>query len=159
MGHHSSRSNCRKNLQETCLWWMMLNYGQWRLEIWKEPRSLQPIMVPKNFMVVIVRCSMMMRSILFYVSSPHTFHKDQTLLCLNKGIPVLVEKPITINCKELDTVLKAAERSQTFLMEALWTRFIPSIQKVLEIIASGDMGEVEHVEAEFLLCCSARRFA
>lgn len=86
---------------------------------------------------------------IIYIATPHTFHYEQTLSCLQHNIPVLCEKPITINRSELDVVLEIAAKKQTFVMEALWTRFIPSMQKVLEIIRSGVMGEVENVEAEF----------
>ena len=88
-----------------------------------------------------------------YISTPHTFHKEQTLLCLENNVPVLCEKPAGINRREVQEVINASQRNQTFFMEALWSRFIPSMIKVLEIIDSGEMGEVENVEAEF--CFSA----
>ncbi len=84
-----------------------------------------------------------------YVATPHTFHSEQSLLCLQNGIPVLCEKPAAINRRELQFVIDTARNTGTFFMEALWTRFIPAIAKVLEIVESGEMGEVINVEAEF----------
>lgn len=84
-----------------------------------------------------------------YIATPHSFHHDQTLLCLQHNIPVLCEKPAGINAKEVASMIKASKSNQTFFMEALWTRFLPSLRHVLEIIKSGEMGEVENVEAEF----------
>jgi predicted dehydrogenase len=84
-----------------------------------------------------------------YIGTPHSFHLEQTLLCLENGIAVLCEKPAAINSKEVQKMIDASRENSTFFMEALWTRFIPAVQKVLEIIDSGEMGVVENVEAEF----------
>ncbi|MBK8506535.1 MAG: Gfo/Idh/MocA family oxidoreductase [Saprospiraceae bacterium] len=86
---------------------------------------------------------------IMYIATPHTFHLEQTLLCLENGISVLCEKPTSINQKELQRMVDASRQNNVFFMEALWTRFIPSMRKVLEIIQSGIMGEVDQVEAEF----------
>ncbi len=84
-----------------------------------------------------------------YIATPHPFHLEQALLALEHKVPVLCEKPISLNRKEVVKMVQAARANQTFLMEALWTRFIPAIQKALSIVQSGEMGEVEQVEAEF----------
>jgi predicted dehydrogenase len=86
---------------------------------------------------------------IMYIATPHTFHLEQTLLCLENGIPVLCEKPASINQKEVQMMVDASRQNNVFFMEALWTRFIPSMRKVLDIVESGIMGEVDHVEAEF----------
>lgn len=86
---------------------------------------------------------------IMYISTPHTFHLDQTLLCLENGISVLCEKPASLNRTEVQLMVDAARHNHLFFMEALWTRFIPATLKVLEIVESGEMGEVEQVEAEF----------
>ena len=86
---------------------------------------------------------------IMYIATPHTFHLEQTLLCLENGIPVLCEKPAGINRKEVQKMVDASRQNNVFFMEALWTRFIPSMLKVLEIIEGGEMGEVDQVEAEF----------
>ncbi len=84
-----------------------------------------------------------------YIATPHTFHHAHTLLCLENQVPVLCEKPAAINSQQLQEMIGMAEKKQIFFMEALWTRFIPAMLKVLEIVADGSMGQVENVEASF----------
>ena len=75
-----------------------------------------------------------------YIATPHTFHHAHTLLCLENQVPVLCEKPAAINSQQLQEMIGMAEKKQIFFMEALWTRFIPAMLKVLEIVADGSMG-------------------
>ena len=77
-----------------------------------------------------------------YVSTPHTGHHPHTLLCLNRRIPVLCEKPIAINSTQTREMIALARQNQTFLMEALWTRFLPTIEKALTIVQEGTLGKV-----------------
>ena len=84
-----------------------------------------------------------------YIGTPHTLHFEHTMLCLEYNVPVLCEKPFAMNTRQVDAMINKARHANTFLMEALWSRFMPSMMKVLEIIDSGEMGEVEQVEAEF----------
>jgi len=77
-----------------------------------------------------------------YVATPHVFHERDTLLSLEAGKPVLCEKPFTMNAKEATTVIAAAREKSLFLMEAMWTRFVPAIVKLREWIAAGAIGEV-----------------
>src|SRR5215212_7784317 len=62
-----------------------------------------------------------------YVATPHTLHKDNTLLCLAAGKPVLCEKPFAINAGEAAEMIAAARERGLFLMEAMWMRFLPHI--------------------------------
>lgn len=84
-----------------------------------------------------------------YIASPHPWHHEHTLLCLNNGIPVLCEKPFAMNSQQLAQMLALAAEKKVFLMEALWTRFLPSIQKMLELVKSGAIGELKSVKADF----------
>jgi dihydrodiol dehydrogenase / D-xylose 1-dehydrogenase (NADP) len=84
-----------------------------------------------------------------YVATPHPFHKDNVLACLRAGKAVLCEKPFTINSGELEEIIQFAREKKLFLMEAMWTRFLPPIVKVREWIDSGKIGEVLLVKAEF----------
>lgn len=84
-----------------------------------------------------------------YIASPHGLHYEHTLLCLDAGIPVLCEKAFAINSKQVAAMILKAREKKLFLMEALWTRFHPSIAKLQEIIASGVIGEIKHVVADF----------
>lgn len=83
-----------------------------------------------------------------YVSTPHSLHKGNTLLCLNAGKPVLCEKPFAINAAEAAAMIALARQKGLFLMEAMWTRFLPAVIKVRELIASGAIGEVRMLMAD-----------
>ncbi|GJM34770.1 MAG: oxidoreductase [Saprospiraceae bacterium] len=84
-----------------------------------------------------------------YVASPHTGHCEHSLLCLEKGIPVLCEKPFALNSREVQKMVHSARNHQVFLMEAIWTRFLPATIKMLEIIKDGLIGEILSVKADF----------
>ena len=84
-----------------------------------------------------------------YVSSPNPFHREHTLLALEAGKPVLCEKPFALNAGEAEEMIAAARSRQLFLMEAMWARFIPGMIKVREWLASGAIGEVRMLDAEF----------
>jgi predicted dehydrogenase len=76
-------------------------------------------------------------------------HHEHTLLCLNAGLPVLCEKAFAINSKQVAEMIQTARDKKIFLMEALWTRFHPSIVKLQEILASGVIGDIVHLAADF----------
>ncbi|MEH7883824.1 Gfo/Idh/MocA family oxidoreductase [Bacillus sp. JJ1609] len=84
-----------------------------------------------------------------YIATPHPFHKDNVLECLRAGKAVLCEKPFTINSEELEEIIQVARDQELFLMEAMWTRFLPPIVKVREWIDSGKIGEVLLLKADF----------
>ena len=84
-----------------------------------------------------------------YVATHHNFHFENVLSCLNAGKAVLCEKSFTMNRKELDILVKIAKEKEVFLMEAMWTRFLPSIIKVFEIAKSGKMGLLHDIYADF----------
>jgi len=83
-----------------------------------------------------------------YIATPHPFHKENVLACLRAGKAVLCEKPFTINSGELEEIIQFARDKKLFLMEAMWTRFLPAIRKVREWIDSGKIGEVLLVKAD-----------
>jgi predicted dehydrogenase len=84
-----------------------------------------------------------------YIATPHTFHHAHALLCLENGKPVLCEKPMCVNYKSTVEIVNTARRMNTFLMEAMWTRFLPVINKTLELIEDGEIGEIKYVSADF----------
>lgn len=84
-----------------------------------------------------------------YVATPHSSHCALTLQCLAAGKAVLCEKPWAINAAEAESMAAAARRQGVFLMEALWTRFLPTTLKILDIIALGTIGTVESIKADF----------
>lgn len=84
-----------------------------------------------------------------YISTPHPMHKDNSILCLNNGKAVLCEKPFAINAQQAAEVIKVARQKRVFLMEAMWTRYIPAMIKVRELLAAGVIGEARMVTADF----------
>ncbi len=84
-----------------------------------------------------------------YVASPHSHHHEHTLLCLEHGKAVLCEKAFAINHRQASEMVNLARSKGIFLMEALWTRFLPHYLKVREMIAEGAIGEIKGVLANF----------
>ena len=84
-----------------------------------------------------------------YIGSPHTFHFEHSLLCLNNGKHVLCEKPIGMNQDQVRTMFQTAQKNDRFLMEAMWTRFFPFFESLLTIINSGEIGQLKYIEADF----------
>jgi predicted dehydrogenase len=83
-----------------------------------------------------------------YISTIHPFHKRDALLALNAGKHLLVEKPFTINAREAEEVRALAQAKGLFVMEAMWTRFLPSMDAIFEVINSGALGEIELFTAD-----------
>jgi dihydrodiol dehydrogenase / D-xylose 1-dehydrogenase (NADP) len=84
-----------------------------------------------------------------YVSTPHTFHAENSILCLNAGKAVLCEKAFTVNAREAREVVRVAREKKLFLMEAMWTRFLPSAVKVREWLKECIIGDVRIFSADF----------
>jgi predicted dehydrogenase len=84
-----------------------------------------------------------------YVATPHVFHARDTLMCLAAGKAVLCEKPLTVNAREAAEVVAEARRRGLFLMEAMWTRFLPVTRALRRFVADGAIGEVQLVEVDF----------
>ena len=84
-----------------------------------------------------------------YIATPHAFHMEQSLLCLENGKAVLCEKPLAINSQQVKRMVTSAQEHQCFLMEALWSRFLPHIIKAWELSKSGTIGNILGLEADF----------
>jgi len=84
-----------------------------------------------------------------YIATPHVFHKDLAIRAMQQGKHVLCEKPLGVNLKEVDTMIKAAKTHGVFLMEALWSRFNPTICEVKKLVDQGALGELAYVNADF----------
>jgi dihydrodiol dehydrogenase / D-xylose 1-dehydrogenase (NADP) len=89
-----------------------------------------------------------------YIATPHTLHKECTLMCLKAGKAVLCEKPFTINAQEAQEVIDYAKKARLFLMEAMWTRFLPAIVKVRDLLKKEVIGEIRQVKADFGFRCA-----
>jgi predicted dehydrogenase len=84
-----------------------------------------------------------------YVASVHNDHYASAKLCLEAGLGVLVEKPLTVTDDEADSLIALARDRGAFLMEAVWNRTNPLIRKAAEVVASGELGAIRHVAASF----------
>lgn len=84
-----------------------------------------------------------------YVATPHALHYENTFLCLQHHKPVLCEKAFAINAFQARQMIELAKKNKTFLMEALWTKFLPHYNKVLEMIRNGELGELKSVLVNF----------
>ena len=86
---------------------------------------------------------------LIYIATPHSEHYNNILLCLRHGKNLLVEKAFTANALMASEVIALAEEKGVFLSEAMWTRFLPAVQMVKDLILAGKIGKVESVVADF----------
>ncbi|HOK51197.1 MAG: Gfo/Idh/MocA family oxidoreductase [Bacteroidales bacterium] len=84
-----------------------------------------------------------------YIASPHVFHAEHTLLCLEAGKAVLCEKPFAMNARQVSDMIKKAKEKDLFLMEALWTRFLPTVRHTEQLIASGVIGDIIQIQSDF----------
>ena len=84
-----------------------------------------------------------------YIATPHALHKENTIVCLKKGIAVLCEKPFAMNSEEVSEMIEVAKQHQVLLMEALWTYFLPHYKYALKTLKEGNLGKIEKLEADF----------
>jgi len=84
-----------------------------------------------------------------YIATPHPFHKENTMLCLNAGKAVLCEKPFAMNAFEAREMIAAARANNVFLMEAMWVRFTPLFQKVKLWLKDELIGDVRYLQSDF----------
>lgn len=91
-----------------------------------------------------------------YIGTPHTFHLENSVMCMRKGKSVLCEKALTINAAEAREMVRIAREENVFLMEAMIPRHIPLIKKVLHWVRNGRIGDVRMIKASR---CARRDFA
>ncbi len=84
---------------------------------------------------------------LVYIATPHSHHFEHTMLALEHGKPVLVEKAFTANAAEAEKLIGTAREKGLFITEAIWTRYMPLSHKVKEIMESGIIGEPRIITA------------
>ncbi|MCR6711885.1 MAG: Gfo/Idh/MocA family oxidoreductase [Demequina sp.] len=84
-----------------------------------------------------------------YIATPHALHAEHALMAIAAGKHVLVEKAFTSNLREALTVVDAARDAGVFLMEAMWTRFLPHMVEARRLVAEGLLGDIVHVSADF----------
>jgi predicted dehydrogenase len=88
-----------------------------------------------------------------YIATPHPMHRDNALLCLDHGKPVLCEKPFTVNLEEAKAIVAKAKKKKLFCMEAMWTRFLPITVQVRQWLNEQAIGEVQMMTADFGFRC------
>jgi len=84
-----------------------------------------------------------------YVATPHALHFSNASAALEAGKHVLCEKPITVSEAELRTLIEVARHSDRYLMEAMWTWFLPAVQTAKEWVDDGRIGALRHIKADF----------
>ena len=85
----------------------------------------------------------------FYIATPPSEHASLALQCIAAGKPVLIEKPFAMNADQALEVISAARRASVFCMEAMWTRFLPLIQRLKSAVDQGAVGEVRLISGSF----------
>lgn len=86
---------------------------------------------------------------IIYIGTLHPIHKENALTLLRAGKAVLCEKPFTMNAAEAEEMIQYAKENRVFLMEAMWTRYLPPIRQVRDWLAEGKIGEVRMLKADF----------
>jgi len=84
-----------------------------------------------------------------YIATPHNMHFENVLLCARYKKHVLCEKPLAVNKRQVLEMTQTAKEHGIFLMEALWTAFLPAIIQVKKEIEQGTLGETRHIQADF----------
>ena len=84
-----------------------------------------------------------------YILTPHTAHRDLAIRAMEKGFPVVVEKPAAVTAADWAAMEACARDHGVFLMEAFWTRCFPMTERMLEFLRSGGIGDIRNVQISF----------
>ncbi len=84
-----------------------------------------------------------------YIATPHRFHKENAIVCMQHKKAVLCEKPFAMNLQEVEEMITVAKQNKVLLMEALWTYFLPHYEYVLKMIKNNSIGKIIKLEADF----------
>lgn len=83
-----------------------------------------------------------------YIATPHNFHYQQAKMCLEAGKHVLVEKPCTVNANQMQKLVELASSKKLLLQEALWSRFLPCLSQLRQLLNEGIIGDVQYIQSE-----------
>lgn len=86
---------------------------------------------------------------IIYIATPHTSHAALSIAAMEAGKNVLCEKPMGVHKKQVKEMISVAKERQVFLMEALWSRFNPTIKKVKQLVDEGVIGDIGYIHADF----------
>ena len=84
-----------------------------------------------------------------YIATPHVSHAELSMKAMKNGKHVLCEKPLSLNALEAAAIIETSKQSNRFFMEALWSRFNPSIVEIKKRIDNGEIGQIKYINAEF----------
>ncbi|MCF6297927.1 MAG: Gfo/Idh/MocA family oxidoreductase [Flavobacteriaceae bacterium] len=84
-----------------------------------------------------------------YIATPHISHAELSIKAMEHGKHVLCEKPLALNKKEAVAIFETSKRTNRFFMEALWTRFNPSLIAIKKLIDDGEIGEIKFINVDF----------
>lgn len=84
-----------------------------------------------------------------YIATPHGLHYEQMMMVLGYKKHIICEKAFTLNTRQAEAVFKKAKENNLFVMEAMWTRFLPVIQEVTQLVHEGIIGEITSLDNSF----------
>lgn len=84
-----------------------------------------------------------------YIATPHTAHVNYAVECMNRGIPVLCEKPVGVTVDDVDTLINCARKNNVYFVEAMWTWFSPVAMQVKSWVDNKGIGEIKSVEINY----------
>jgi len=84
-----------------------------------------------------------------YIALPHSEHLKWSIMAMENGKHVLCEKPLGVNLGQVQQMIDTSRKHNVFLMEALWSRFIPAIQKAKDLVEGGEIGTIGYLHADF----------
>ena len=87
---------------------------------------------------------------LAYIATPHNFHAEQAMMLMRHGKHVICEKPMALNPIQVQQMIDCARENGVFLMEAMWTRFLPVMAEIKKVITAGVIGDVLYMESQFI---------
>lgn len=85
---------------------------------------------------------------IIYIATPHNFHYQQAKMCLEAGKHVLVEKPCTVNAAQMQSLVALAKSKKLLLQEALWSRFMPCLAKLRDLLQQGCIGDLQYIQSQ-----------
>lgn len=84
-----------------------------------------------------------------YIATPHGLHYQHVLLCLRYQKAILCEKAFALNSRQAEEMISLAQTNKVFLMEALWTKFLPHYQLLMQWVRDGKLGAIQNVLINF----------
>lgn len=86
-----------------------------------------------------------------YIATPHNLHFENTMMCIDHGKNVLCEKPFAVNARQVHQMIDHARNKGVFLMEAMWSRFLPHVIHAKKMVETGQLGKIHLLVADFCI--------